>query len=175
MPKTLGIDTKTKPLAPFGPIPPLTPHIGPLCVLSRPNSDLVKQVFDIQLKKPVRNDWVLTVKDDLEMLDIKLSFEDIGKESKESFSKLVKERVRSLAFSEFMEEKNQLSKLKDLSYNELKMQNYLSAKNVNTDTAKNIFKYRTRMTFLKGNFRTQFVNNLQCYECEIAEDSQQHL
>ena len=30
MPKTLGIDTKTKPLAPFGPIPPLTPHIGPL-------------------------------------------------------------------------------------------------------------------------------------------------
>ena len=34
MPKTLGIDTKTKPLAPFGPIPPLTPHIGPLCPLS---------------------------------------------------------------------------------------------------------------------------------------------
>ena len=30
-------------------------------------------------------------------------------------------------------------------------------------------------TFLKCNFRTQFVNNLLCYECEIAEDSQQHL
>ena len=65
--------------------------------------------------------------------------------------------------------------MKDLSYNELKMRNYLSAKNVNTDTAKNIFKFRTMMAFLKSNFRTQFANDLQRYECELAEDSQQHL
>ena len=34
--KTFGIDTKIKALAPFGPIPPLTLHIGPLCAGGQP-------------------------------------------------------------------------------------------------------------------------------------------
>ena len=137
-------------------------------ILNRPDHDLLKKVFIVQEKYPVKNDWTLTVKQDLEDLDIKLSFDEIKSLKKETFSKIVKDKVRTLAFRKLMEEKNTYSKMEKLQYTELKMQNYFVSHKINTKTAQNIYCYRTRMAGVKVNFRSQFqdirkiVRNIYC-------------
>ena len=48
-------------------------------ILGRDDNDLLKKVFKAQLNKPAKNDWILTVKEDLKYFEIKLTLEDIKK------------------------------------------------------------------------------------------------
>ena len=145
-------------------------------ILSRPDDELVKQFFDVQVKYPVKNDWVLSVKSDLKTLNINLTFDEIKKETKDYFSKLVKAKVRSGAFEDFMKVKRVQSKMSNLNYEKLELQSYFKTNNISVKTARSIFAYRTRTSQCKVNFRTQYINNLECPVpgCK-EEDSQQHL
>ena len=63
-----------------------------------------------------------------------------------------------------------------LHYNKLEMQPYLKSKNIFPDEAKKIYKFRTFMGEAKRNFRTKYLNNLQCEheQCD-EEETQEHL
>ena len=69
-------------------------------LLSRPDTELVKEFFDAQVKCPVKNDWVETVSEDLKYCGIQLSFQEIKKMSKSGFSALVKKKIREVAFQD---------------------------------------------------------------------------
>ena len=60
---------------------------------------------NVQWEYPVKNDWVKTVKQDLMNLNINTNLEEIHRRSKQNFAKLVKEKVKSAAFSELMRTK----------------------------------------------------------------------
>ena len=150
-------------------------------ILNRPEKDLLRNFFEIQSKYPAKNDWCLTVREDLAYFNINLSFEDIKIMSKDSFSKLVKAKTKETAFKELMATKYQHSKMQHLSYKELKMQSYLCSK-VYPDVAKAIFRYRTSTSNCKANFPSMFrqtnpdgVQDMNCPECLIHDDTQLHL
>ena len=132
--------------------------------------------FQVQNNNPVRNDWVLTVKQDLVLVKIEFSFEEIKEMTKNRFSALVKEKVRAAALEELLIEKSKLSKMDRLNYKNLEMQKYLKSKNIYPDVAKNIYKFRTFMGEAKRNFKTQYLNDLKCSQpqCE-EEETQEHL
>ena len=46
-------------------------------ILNEEPDSLIHQCFDAQRNKPCRNDWILTVQEDLEELEIMLEFEEI--------------------------------------------------------------------------------------------------
>ena len=54
-------------------------------ILNQPNESLMKKVFDEQLKNPSRNDWVNLIVQDMKILKIYLSFDEIKILSKNSF------------------------------------------------------------------------------------------
>ena len=60
-------------------------------------SEMLFKVFQAQLKYPVRDDWTITVKQDLEDLRINLSLEEIKGKSEWSFKKLVKMKTKEYA------------------------------------------------------------------------------
>ena len=137
------------------------------------------------MKYPTRNDWVHTVKNDLKHLEINLDFEEIKKLSKESFSKIVRERTKSVAFNELMEKKMTHSKANKIRYTKLEMQSYMKNSKISQREAKNIFKFRTQMAReVKMNFRSIYTD-LKCPECKasaidpdvskISDDTQEHL
>ena len=68
-------------------------------ILNRPDGDLLKNFFEVQNKNPVKNDWVLTIKEDIDSLKINLNLEQIKELSKDKFSALVKEKARDAARS----------------------------------------------------------------------------
>ena len=55
------------------------------CILNKPESELVKQVYLAQKIAPFQNDWVLQIKDDLELCDIDLTESEIANMKKEKF------------------------------------------------------------------------------------------
>ena len=63
------------------------------------------------------------------------------------------------------------SKLKNLNYDKLKMQEYLKENMFSTSDARLIFRFRTRMAPFKENFKGSHQNNL-CPLCEEHPDDQ---
>ena len=93
-------------------------------ILNQEEETLVRDVYDAQIKKPVKGDWTITVKKDMEMLEIK---EDIENISAERLKKVLKAAINKKAFDYLMEKREGHSKSKDLQYDCLKMQSYLKS------------------------------------------------
>ena len=129
-------------------------------ILNRSEDGMLYRFFEAQLKNPVKNDWTEQVKDDLEYLELNYSFDQIKKLKRETFSKKVKNQIKKMALKEMIkvipseENKNKrlLSKMEKLEYSELKLQDYFKNKNINTNLARQIFRYRTRMITIGANF-----------------------
>ena len=75
-------------------------------LLNLEKSEMIYKFFITQWNNPTKGDWSEQVKGDLEEFKIKKDFEEIRKQSKQSFSKLVKNKAKENAH-EF------LNKMKD--------------------------------------------------------------
>ena len=66
-------------------------------ILSKPKDELVKQVLQAQECAPVKNDWCITVKEDLHFLGIDLTEKDITNMKKSKFKSIVSKKIREAA------------------------------------------------------------------------------
>ena len=113
--------------------------------------------------------------DDLQELNINLSFEQIKLTSKSSFKEIVKKQVKIKSFEYLIKLKENHSKAKNLQYTELNMQEYLkSGSNMTIRDKCFIFTARTRMLDLKANFKAG-RNDISCEKCGNHDEDQQHL
>ena len=139
-------------------------------ILSDKEDSLLSNVFKAQCDHPVRGDWVTTVKNDLEELDIKLNFDQIKSHTKEAFKKLVKEHISVKAFDYLKNLQQTHSKARPLQYEKLMLQDYLKSENQMTIKEKAFtFALRTRMIDLKSNFKVG-QKDLKCRLCDIHEE-----
>ena len=124
-----------------------------------------------QLVNPSPGDWTVQIKEDLEDVKIQMSLSEIEKMSKFTFSKLVKSKIRKYTLEKLMKKKEKHSKMKNIVYDELKIQSYFTNAEISTEKAKIIFKYRTRMLKFAENYRGE-ANNVMCPLCNLHPDSQ---
>ena len=94
---------------------------------------------------------------------------------------MVKVKAKQCALKYLKTEQGKHSKMKNLEYNELKLQPYFILCGLKIEQARNIFKFRTRMTPLGENFRSnrEYVfcplcfkaldNQEHCFKCEILK------
>ena len=141
-------------------------------ILGRPTSELISQVFYAQLESPGKNDWTLQIIEDLKLVGLgHYTMESIKSSSKESFKKLVKEKCAELAFTDLMKEKAEKSKMKNLVYDKLTMQEYLTTDILNSQQKKLIYKIRTRMIETPD----CYGRNEICQLCNLARDEMSHV
>ena len=119
---------------------------------------------------PVNLDWTEKAKEDLSELGLPASLEYLQSQSKNSFQKIVRENIKKFEFSKLMEGRK--SKLMNLNYCKLEMQEYLHLKNMNKKQAIVLFKFRTRMAPFGENFRAGNVATI-CPLCSSHIDSQE--
>ena len=144
-------------------------------LLNKSDDELVKKVFNIQKKFPVRGDWIKQIESDLLQLKIEQSESEIKCMKKEEFKKLVKEKLETMA-SNFLEDlKENHSKTEKLF--EYKLQNYLTSQNLSTEQKKLLFSLRTRSIHVKTNYRNKYKFNMFCSLCDdkTEEESELHL
>ena len=69
--------------------------------------------------------------------------------------------------------KERHSKMENLHYIELKLQNYLKDDRIHVKEAINLFKFRTKMAKFKDNFQKSYTG-IACPLCLVQPDSQAH-
>ena len=145
-------------------------------ILNEDSDSLIYKFYKLQAKKPVKNDWSLTISKNLQELKILLTEIQIQSLSKSAFKKIVKESVQNAALNYLLKLKNTHSKVAHISYNTLKMQDYLEPGIFHADLAKFTFQCRSRMVLVGENYK-QGQNITICPLCNIdsERDSQQHM
>ena len=63
-------------------------------ILNEEKTSLISKCFEAQKRNPCRNDWIISIYDDLVELDIGLSFEDIQNLSKYQFQKFLRKLLK---------------------------------------------------------------------------------
>ena len=105
-----------------------------------------------------------------------LNFNEIRDLSKDAFKDLVKKHVRATAFEELKETQKTHSKSKKIEYNEMKMQEYLTANSGMTKQEKAFaFSARAQMLDVKHNFKFGKLNLNCSLSCDTAEDQDHSL
>ena len=142
-------------------------------LLQKSEKELARNVFETQKLFPVKNDWVLQIKEDLSICNIELTEVEIGCMKKEKFSKIVKSSIRQLSDDYLLKLIGKHSKSENLQPQE-KIQNYLVNENTTVNEKKLLFLLRSRMYPVKNNFQ-QSYSDMSCSLCSKSEETQQHL
>jgi hypothetical protein len=120
---------------------------------------MVYKVWESTRQNPLNNDFVKTCKKYLKKLDINLTLEQIGLLSSLSITKL-KEKTADAAFKYLLEIKNTQTKISNIKYDNLEMQQYLVDGNRNTEISKFIFKARSLTLNLKNQKSWKYLDTL---------------
>ena len=97
-------------------------------LLTRDTDELISKFYFAQKRKPVKDDWALTVKDDMKDIDLGLTEEKIKGMKKYKFMKILKEKIINAALSYLKKIKIKHSKMDILHYNNIKLQEYFKNK-----------------------------------------------
>ena len=141
-------------------------------ILTRDEEALIRRVLTAQISRPVKGDWCLVVREDLDALGLShVSFDEISKMSKDQLKILLNDELNNCSFKELETEKLSLSKIARISYSRLEIQPYLTDPQLSIKQKQLTFKWRTRMVKVGWNFGQKEL----CPLCNTADDTQDRL
>ena len=145
-------------------------------ILNEDEGSLISRFLQAQAKNPNKDDWYLTILEDLKYLEIFLDFEQIKSASKQQFKDLVDESVEEKAYKYLVEKQKKMNKILSNEYSELKMENYLKSSDINIRSKKFIFSARSRMLDVSSNYSNTATQTF-CPVCKVSSnlDNQEHL
>ena len=147
-------------------------------ILSKPETELIRKVYEVQKSLPTSKDWYELVSEDRQNLGINLSDKQISDMKKDRFRTVVSKAVDAYALGCLNKAaaKNENSKAKNLVKQELAREKYLEDNRFSKSECELLFALRTKMIpGIKKNFSSQYGNNLSCDLCSVHLDSQEHL
>ena len=139
-------------------------------ILQQEKTSMMYRVFEVTCENPIKNDFVEMCKKYLGVLDINITFDQISTMSTWSFKKLVKQKTHEAAFKYLIEEKSKQSKILNVKYEELKIQEYLLEGNKNTEISRLIFKARGKCLDIKTQKSWKYKDIL-CVGCGINDET----
>ena len=143
-------------------------------ILTRDKTALITRAFWAQVRKPVKGDWCIIVKEDIESIGLgHLTYDNISTMKEDRLRTLVKDKIRKVAYKKLLEDKEKRSKMKQLNYTSLSLQSYLSSKSGLTNAEKrSLFRWRNHMTKVSYNYGAK---DALCPVCKKEKDTQEHL
>ena len=143
-------------------------------ITKQPAGSLIRRFYETQSSNPVKNDWSISVKSNLNTLKVRLSESEIRKMSKLVFRNHINKAIRQESFNYLQQLKSHHSKVLHIQYGRLEMQNYFLPQKMPTMLAKFSFQCRTRMVQVGANFKAGNAFPV-CPLCKVEYDSQKHL
>ena len=134
---------------------------------------MLYKFFEAQYKYPVKDDWTLQVVEDLKDFGIPENFKYMRSKSKCAFTRVLKIKTKEYTLEHLLNLKSKHSKMNNLMYTEVKMQNYLKSDDISVQEAQNLFRFRVGVAQFKANFGERY-NNKACPLCSVHLDTQAH-
>ena len=146
-------------------------------ILSQDEDSVIFKVFQKQNQERHKNDWVSRVVMDLEEIKLNVSFVEIQKTSKLKWKSTIRKHIEENAFRNLENIKLTHSKVKDLKYTRLRIQDYFLPNgivNITKQETQLIFHMRSNVTNVKINFKSQY-ETFECDACLLENMSQKHV
>ena len=120
-------------------------------ILKQEEQSQIFQFFDLQLKNPLKGDWVSMCMKDLSELEISETFEEIKNMTRSKYKNIIKSRIEKIALEYLLSKRG--SKGKEIEYSSLEMSEYLLPFNsyLNIDEKRKMLEFRNRMTQIPRN------------------------
>ena len=135
--------------------------------------DPVHKLWKYQASLPDHCNWWSGVKKLMEKYAIVMSVEEIAEVSKDSFKRLVKLAIKKVALKELKEECRSKEKTAEISYDELKPQEYLTK--LGPSQSKIIFKCRSKTLNIKEHMQYKYRGNNHCRWCGVSDETLAHI
>ena len=139
-------------------------------IIKRPDSELIKRVYQAQKENPSHGDFINLIKFDFEVIFIPFS--------EEKFYQIQK-NLTEAAFSEFTSLQAQHSKVRDIPYQAFSLQKYLKCPDFSKTDCDLLMALRSHsVKSIKANFSSINKEGMSCpLQCEVPgpEDNQIHL
>ena len=143
-------------------------------ILKQEKSSLIYQVLKATWENPIKNDFVKTCKEYLATLDITLSFQEIEQMSEWSFKKLVKSKTEAAGLKYLLSQKEKQTKVMDIEYCDLNIQEYFVGGNCKKKISQLIFKARSQTLDIKCQQKWKYADRT-CFGCKIRDESGQEI
>ena len=140
-------------------------------ILRSSKEGMLWKVFTVQWYYPCEGDWTLQIKRDLEEFELPSDLTKLEEYSKEGLKNLIKAKARKHAFKFLGDSKGKYSKLSNIQYEELKIQDYLLNPKFSSDEKRIITLLRTRMAKFGENYKAGKTLTI-CPLCNSHVDSQ---
>ena len=143
--------------------------LGFLQYLLKQNKDsMIYKVLEATIADSKKNDFVYTCLKYLNVLKIEMNIEEIENVSKYKFKKLLNEKIQKAAFLYLNEQKQIQKNIKDIYYEDFKMQDYFSGRSV--EVSRTIFRARGKCLQIKMQQKWRFKDTL-CVGCKVREET----
>ena len=145
-------------------------------ILKREENELVKRVYNAQKENPSKGDWIHIIKEDMELINLNMTENEISSLSKNEFKKHVKLCVTSASFTALKSIQEDHIKIQHIKYNDFKLQPYLTSELFTYEEASTLFNMRANtVNGFKKCFPTLYANDIQCKLGCSNEDSISHI
>ena len=145
-------------------------------IMNEEENSMMYRFLMTQMENRKPRDWISTVLEDLNDLNMSVNLEDIKQMKKSKLKETLNKVIKENALRELTKKKESHSKVKDVKHTTLEMQRYLKASDVkiNQEEVQTIFKLRSRMTDVKINFRGKY-DSFECEACNEEDEDQKHI
>lgn len=139
-------------------------------ILKEKPSSRIHQVLKLQMKYPVKGDWVSSCIKVIKELELSVTFEDIRSMEKKSFKKMIDKSIKVKAL-EYLQNKRG-KKGKEIRYEQLQMAEYLmpNRSKHSVKEKRKIFEIRNKMLPIAKNFHIE-GQSTKC-KCGKEEDTE---
>ena len=148
-------------------------------ILKRKDNELTKRVFKAQSENPLKGDFYNLVKEDFKNIDEDFDESSIINTSTKAYKSKIKRKTRIAAFAFLQTRQNTHSKIRDISYNALETQKYITSPMFSDSEVSLLFALRSKcVKVCKANFRSHFkyTHDMFCKFCnESKSDDQPHM
>ena len=144
-------------------------------ILKRPEEELIRRVYNAQKNDATPGDFFNLIKEDLNLIGEQMSEEQIQHAGRDAFKKEIKEKIKNAACKYLRNIQSEHSKIRDIQYNKLETQSYLTSPIFYDEEVELLHALRSRYTNVKANFSSKFKNDMRCPLCLADRDDQQHI
>ena len=145
-------------------------------ILRRPAIELIREIYNAMKENPMKGDWILLLKDDLEKVGLTLDDEaTISGLTKGQFKSQIKKKIKELSIHELECIKSGHDKVKTIAHHTLeKPQEYLTSGLFTNAQRSILFNLRSMSErSFRNNFHRMY-QDIQCQVCKSEVDSQEH-
>ena len=139
-------------------------------LVTRSEDELTHKIYKAQKSNPVKGDWINHLKDDFELIGEEIN-ENLARDtSRKDFKDIVKSKIREKVFNILKETQETHTKVKHITYNTFKLQDYMKSHMLTNHEVASLFSLRCRTyKSIQNNFGKKYNCSLGCPALENQE------